>query len=406
MQRWTVIGLFVLAVGCGKTADGDAGDVGETGDTDVGETGEESNDESGTGGGMGSCPAPDGAGRDIYWDEWETVLDGVELPADVVQLSVGGRSVDGNFMNRGDVEVHFTGPPGTARVDLRRFTSATDHTESQEHFDRLSLWGFSGTVVPPGSKSSDEDCTAAFHNGCQIRVYYDDLIQPIGLGADIRVILPAGWAGALEISTEDANQNAPLRSDVKVADWAGALVEVELDSGEVDIKFADDVLVAPLCGAALNQTCDSWVDPDTNEPAAWSLDCGCTDFGKVDVESRPERAANIRVDVPSDFWATARQENSQPGLSMDSDPLCVADVDCDSFGLCEEIDYDPNFPWRHSAEVNDPGDANLAGTGYQVNAVSQACQMVEVFDPETCESQMRVGGQLEFCSGCVEIESP
>jgi len=79
--------------------------------------------------------------------------------------------------------------------------------------------------------------------------------------------------------TEDniAEDAYPDRGDVRVKGWRGALLDVVTDSGNVEIKMADDTLSAPLCGAAANQACDEYVDPDTMEAAAWSLDCGCTE---------------------------------------------------------------------------------------------------------------------------------
>jgi hypothetical protein len=333
----------------------------------------------------------------------------------VSALTIGGRQVDDNFMNRGDVEVYFDGPEGQITVELRRFTFAPNKSEAQKNWDRLHAWNYSSTVAAPAEKMPEEDCSSAFRNGCQIRVWYDGLTQPVRDGADIRVILPPSYTGQLGIETEDniAEDAYPDRGDVRVKGWRGQLLEVELDSGNVDIEMAEDTLSAPICGEAANTACDEFVDPDTMEPAAWSLDCGCTEFGKIQVDSRPERASNITVDVPSGLWGTTRMENSQAGLTKDSDPVCLATPDCGGLdGDCKDVDYDDAFPWRHNAEFNDPGDANLDGTGYQINLVSQGCQNVtfaagpDDWSGPMGDPEVETRGDVLMCSGCLDIASP
>lgn len=334
----------------------------------------------------------------------------VDPPGDEVStLVIGGTDVDDNFINRGDVEVFFTGPEGAITVQMRRFTFAPDEAVAQENWDRLLPWIYSGSVVPPSDEIEEDNCKDAFRDGCQVRVWYNGQTQPVRDGADIRVIMPPSFAGKLEIVTEDniAEDTYPDRGDVRIKGLLGS-AEIEVDSGNVEVKLASDILEAPSCGPELVQMCEDYVDPDTMEAAPWDLDCGCTSFGQVRVDSRNERAANITVDMPGDLWATANMENAQPGMTESSDPLCEAIVECGNIDNCEDLRKD--FPWKRQTEFNHPaGDAAIAGAGYGFPVTSASCQNVTYVDgPDDYGSELPTEkrGDLTICSGCVDIANP
>jgi hypothetical protein len=334
----------------------------------------------------------------------------VDPPGDEVStVVIGGTDVEDNFINRGDVEVFFNGPEGKVTVQLRRFTFAPDEATAQENWDRLLAWNYSGSVVPPSDEIAEDDCTDAFRDGCQVRVWYNGQTQPVRDGADIRVIMPASYAGRIEITTEDniAEDQYPDRGDVRVKGLRGS-AQVELDSGNVEVKLADDILEAPPCGAEAVMTCENFEDDEMN-PIPWDTGCGCTEFGQVKVDSRNERAANVTIDMPGDLWATANMENAQPGMTTSSDPLCEAIVECDGIGDCNDLRKD--FPWKRQTEFNDPpGDAAIEGAGYGFPITSAACQDVTYVDgPDdwgSSEPATEKRGDLTICHGCVDIANP
>jgi hypothetical protein len=338
----------------------------------------------------------------------------IDPPGDEVRtLVIGGTDVGDNFINRGDVEVFFNGPEGQVTVQLRKFTFAPDAAQAQENWDRLIPWNYSGSVAPPSEENEPENCTQAFRDGCQVRVWYNGQTQPVRDGADIRVTLPPSYVGHLDIVTEDniAEDQYPDRGDVTIKGLRGS-AEIELDSGNVQVKLADGILEGPTCGPEAVAACEGYLDPDTMDPKPWDTNCGCTDFGQVKVASRPERATNVTVDMPGDLWGTANMENAQPGMTKSSDPLCTASVsECQGIDACEDLIYDDNFPWKRQTEFNDPGDAAPAGAGFGFPLKSESCQNVTVVDgpddfDETAEPPTEKRGDLVVCSGCLDIPNP
>jgi hypothetical protein len=384
IRMGAVVLALVVVVGC------EAKDADDVGDDGTGESGD-------VGDGMGNCP-----GVNMYRDDWKLELDGIPLGDDVSTIVIGGHAVENNFMNQGDVEVRYDGPPATVSVELRRFAESTDLEAAQTSFEQFHLWTYSSAVMSPVGISPADDCSAGFHEGCQIRAWYDDEFQPIRLGADIRVTLPSGWPGKIEVFTEDPSSETPIRSDVTITGLSGS-AEVELDAGEVEVELADSILEAPECGPELVEACWNYVDPGTQEPIPWDITCGCVEFGQLRVESRFERPANVTVDVPGDLWAIVDLENVQPGLALDSDPLCTAEVECSGFGSCDDLVYDEAMPWRRRTELNDPGDAAIEGAGYSINLVSSGCSGVgSDFSFESCSPEdAGPRGFLKVCSGCL-----
>lgn len=336
----------------------------------------------------------------------------VDPPGDeVASLTIGGTEVSENFINRGDVEVYFNGPEGKITVELRRFTFAPDAATAQDNWDRMIPWNYSGTVVAPSDEIMDEDCTDAFRNGCQIRVWYDGQTQPVRDGADIRVTLPPSYVGHLDIVTEDnvVEDEYPDHGDVTINNLRGS-AEIELDSGNVMVKLADDILEGPTCGPEAVAACENYTDPDSMEPKPWDTSCGCTDFGQVKVSTRPERAANITVDIPGDLWGTTNMENAQPGMKKSDETLCTASVDdCKGIDACEDLIYDANFPWKRQTEFNDPGDFAPAGAGFGFPLKSEGCQIVNyVNGPDDWGKELKdeKRGDLLVCNGCLDIANP
>lgn len=334
----------------------------------------------------------------------------VDPPGDeVTSLAIGGTEVEQNFINRGDIEVFFTGDPGEITVQFRRFTFAEDEEKAQEAFDKMRAWAYSAAIAPPGPDIAEEDCSLAFRSGCEIRAWYEGQIQPSRDGTDIRVILPPNYLGNLDIVTQDnaEEEEYPDRGDVRVKGLPGTAT-IEVESGRVEVELAADMLEAPACGPELNQSCWDYQDMDM-QPAPWDTKCGCTDFGKVKVTTRANQAAKITVEIPDDLWAIARMENAQPSQSTDDEVFCTAEATCDALE-CEDIDYDDTKPWKHTIEFSDPGPSAYEGTGYGLDLTSEACGMVpfvsgpDDFGADSPESEKR--GDVRVCDDCLDIPAP
>jgi hypothetical protein len=229
-------------------------------------------------------------------------------------------------------------------------------------------------------------CELGGADSCHVRVHYDGLFQPVRDGANIRVTLPHGWDGMLALETEDNLAEAcyPDRGDVYVDGLAGQL-EVRLDSGRVQIRLDETYAHYPGCP-----------DNDSCVAAGFSIDCGCTEFGRVSVEARSGRAAEILVDVPPDNYYTAVLDNADTLLALG----CVVDIDCDSFADC---DLQPSSDSTRQAILNYPGPPTIVGLGIRVELHSGACSMIEHADEpddyfEAPSSEVR--GNLRLCSGC------
>ncbi len=160
----------------------------------------------------------DGLGNRPIRDEWRTEavvpfdhFDEINGVPRISRLRIGGTLAGGsdreNFANRGDVNVRFDGPPDTITIELRRFTFARCEAAAEADFEALSLWSFAGIDPPVDGRELDPalacDGAAGFSDGCAIRVFYDGLSQLARSGADIRVTLPADYAGDLVVITDD-----------------------------------------------------------------------------------------------------------------------------------------------------------------------------------------------------------
>jgi hypothetical protein len=330
-------------------------------------------------------------------DEWRTEID-APLADDVAHLSIGGREVDGNFANRGDVEVRFDGEEGRIRVDIKRYAFAEDLESAGDTFDRLWAWAYAGeSLRPPAPNMVENACDELWHDDCELRVYYDGQIQPEASGAHVRVTLPPSFRGSMVVATEDnaVDDDYPMRGDVQIVDLPGS-VEVDVERGNVEISLADDVLIAPACGLDANLACDAWEEDAADAP--WSLACGCYDFGKVRVEGV---SSDVVIDVPPALWSTFRLENAY----LDQvDEECTVDLGCEDFDACEVTFVDEDVHGPRSAEANDPGESALEGAGFSIFAMSESCASVEFADgPDDYEiPDIERRGDLRVCSGCLD----
>lgn len=384
----------------------------------------------GNDGGSGSCNA-----QTPFVDDWEVVFDGplaAELggdnaPLNVATMIVGGTVVEDNFMNRGDIEVYYTLPPidpangiGMMRVEMQRFTGACDQADAQENFASIQPWIYaSSSVSPPGELDPAEECTAttSFYSGCRIRVYYNGLTQPARDGANIRVFLPQNYRGTINATTEDnlwPEGTYFKRSNVIMKDLFGE-ANVQLESGTVQVKLAENILPAPFCdprpeeNQEFNADCENFVNPDTMEPAPWDKDCGCADkLGVLNVDTIEPESANITVDAPADFWTTINASNQQPGQTVGDS--CLAEVMCDDFTSCEKDSArcTDSEPWACAAITNKPSGA-LDNTGYSLSLTSTNCADVPFHaspNDAGTDPQTEQRGNVTVCSGCLDIPTP
>jgi hypothetical protein len=209
-------------------------------------------------------------------------------------------------------------------------------------------------------------------------------------GANIRVILPRGWAGELELVTEDnlAEGDYPDRGDVLVDGLAGKL-HVQLDSGRARVQLDSSYEQYPGCPAN-----DSCVE------AGMAPDCGCSEFGYVRIDARNGQAADIVVDVPSQNYYRAELLNVDPMLELG----CSVEIDCPAFPDCA---IDPAFAdvvAIEMAAINDPGPPAVSGSGIYVHLQSGACAMIDHAESpadwvEGVAAEVR--GSIRLCSGCL-----
>jgi hypothetical protein len=372
--RATLIGcLSNLAVACARPQTLDEG-VGDT--TDTGETGELSD--------TGEFGV-----RRPFRDEWreELVLPAAELR----HLVVGGPLTLDNFANRGDIQIHYDDDSSEVRVELQRFTIASDLDDATEAFGRMSVWAYDlESVERPSDEIMQSACGVGEGDFCHLRVYYDGLFQPVRDGANIRVTLPRGWEGELELETEDnlEEEDYPDRGDVLVDGLAGRLA-VRLDSGRARVRL--DPTHAHYPGCAYDDLCVM---------TGFAPDCGCTDFSSIRIEARSGRAADILVDVPVDNWYAAELDNDDLALALG----CVVDVDCDAFPSCE-LDPDVLTDARRQASINYPGPPALQDLGIQIELHSGACSMIDHADSPDDYIEgpaTEVRGNVRLCSGCWE----
>jgi hypothetical protein len=374
----------------------------------------------------------------VPWrDAWRTVIDQpfplVDADGSLVigSLQIGGIEEGDNFANRGDVLVRYAETPRIT-VEMRRFTMAGDEATAEEDFDALEVWAYagSGSPAPPDELDPADDCrdpegAAPWSDGCSIRVYYGGQSQLARSGADLRVTIPRGWLGDLEVVTEDndADSDYHNRGNVCVEGAAGN-VDIALGSGMAFVVLADELLETPLCPATDVAQCDAvgW------DPAA----CPCLNgsapfgFGTTKIASHSGRASDMVVDLPAALWSTVYLTNAGAGqITQQGTNVCD-----EAAGACCEASVDPSVgmfeidevtvgqestrrPWLNKGDVNLPSPAATRGAGYGVRLESAECQAITgTDDPEAfvgrgngIEQESVERGNLLVCSGCVRTQS-
>ena len=315
-------------------------------------------------------------------DEWREEL---ILPASGLRrLVIGGPLTHDNFSNRGDIEIRHEEGIDEVRIELQRFTVASNQENAEKAFDHMTLWAYALEAVEKPSDEIDPfACSVGQGDFCHIRIYYDGLFQPVRDGANIRVTLPRGWDGTLALETTDNLEGGEAyldRGDVIVDGLAGNL-EILLDSGRVQVRL--DPAYSHYPGCPNDEACVA---------ADFAPDCGCTEFGSIRVEVRSGQAADILVDVPVDHYYSANLENDD----LDLDLGCVVDIDCESFPDCV---LDPD---GERGSINYPGPPAVEGTGIHIDLHSGACSLVEHADsPDDYEAPaIDVRGSVRLCSAC------
>ncbi len=367
----------------------------------------------------GSPDLPDDGGLRPRETSWTVVVDALPFPADITTLTVGGLEFNGNFANRGDVEVYFDQDAPVISVEMRvydfsdgiTFNGDPDLPEgdpvSKGTRARMSLWAFAGAgePKPPKSMPPGDDCTVGtWKDNCKIRAYYDGLVAPLRSGADLRVHLPRSYRGALTVVTEDnPNEGSyPRLGDVTVDGLCGS-GSVSLSQGTANVKMCRDLEVAPTCAAASIMACETFKDPVTMEDAAWSSACPCgpDTYGQLQILSRKPYAANITVDVPGTTWLNVTASNDSPDKPNDCKPALDA---CTAAANCTPV---VNNEHSISGEFNYPSPAAPMGAGFNLSAVSAGCGPVEFFAaPEDWvdgDSAPMVAehGHVRVCTDCL-----
>jgi hypothetical protein len=362
------------------------------------------------------------ASRQPFRDEWRVEADLPFVHVDpttgmplVFELAIGGRETADNFANRGDVIVNFDGPADRILVELRRFTFTVSQEDAEQDYGNLHLWAFAAAPGRPQDQDVTDDCIASgWQNGCNVRVYYDDLVQPQRSGADIRVTLPPDYRQSITVVTEDDVEEADYqnRGNVCIA-GLHATAEVEVQSGNVWVSLADDATPVPTCTLAQIDACEQWTVEDgmgNQIPAPWAPECDCIAvgggvFGRLAIANEDGAASNVTVDMPAGLWASIRAENQ--GLAQDvAGEHCEASVTVPGF-VPNRTGND--FPWEAFGNASYPGEPAIMGAGYSIQATSSACGPVvytehpEDFVGPGNEAMQATGerGNLEVCTGCI-----
>jgi hypothetical protein len=361
-------------------------------------------------------------------DEWRTVHEGAFHVLDedgdpgITDLQIGlGLGYNDNFRNRGDVIVLLDGPPDTIKIELRRFTVASNEEEADEDFEKLQLWAYNAKLdrpARPGQMDDETRCGGAEQDGmpdpwlddCGVYVYYDGQSQPVRAGADIRITLPADYRQHIGVATADnaVEDSYPNRGNVCVDGFGGTL-DVEVGSALAFVKLAPDTVPMPACPPALIDACAEFDDPATDGPDAWAIGCDCIaagyEFGHVKVESRAPSPSDIVVDVPASLWSMVDAENH--GTNELAAKYCTASLT--GLGDVQYSSDDPRTPWIRRALVNHPPRA--PATGYGVTLFAGGCDPVTAVEsPEEWlgvhdDPPSELRGDIEVCSGCLAERS-
>lgn len=378
---------------------------------------------------VGCTEEPPGiADRGPFRDGWQVEVDADFLHtsindegkpvADIFDMTIGGREDGDNFANRGDIIVNFDGPANRILVEMRRFTFSTTQQAAEEDFENLSLWAFASSVGRPQDQDPLDNCDpddgGAWQNACQVRVYYDGLSQLERSGADLRVTLPPEYRQKINIVTQDNIEEEDYlnRGNVCVSNLF-ASADIEVESGRVWATLSDVVTPAPKCSQEQIDKCENWTVEDDmgNEvPAAWAQECDCIavgggEFGRLEITSRDETAADITIDIPTGLWTTVKAENTGEG-QQESGDHCDAVIEAADF---VPADTGNDFSWQKFGSMNYPGMPAISGAGFSIVASSSSCEPVAhtehpddfVGTGKGDEQASEERGNVRVCNDCI-----
>lgn len=357
--------------------------------------------------------------------KWTTVLN--QLPFSVTgdkpvnSLTIGRTDYNGNFANRGDVEVYFDQDAEVITIEMRFYDfsdditaqgdpDATDEDARRGTLGRMELWAYSagGSPKPPMNMKPEDDCTkGAWRSGCQIYTYYEGKAQPVRVGADIRVHLPKSYRGTLDIVTEDnvSEPSFPRLGNITV-DGMCSSGDFRLEQGEAKVKLCRELTPAPKCAPADIKACEDFVD-EMGMPAPWSTmctQCPADNFGLLKIEAVKPWAGNITVDIPKTTWLNANLANEETDKPHDCKPVldnCTPDV-------CK-ITSDDGSGYSTSGEFNYPGTSAASGAGFNLTVKSAGCNPVSFFpdakswssDPAMSKVKIEEHGHIKVCTDCL-----
>jgi hypothetical protein len=356
--------------------------------------------------------------------EWKQVVDNLPFPlagdGAVTELGIGRLEYNGNFANRGDVEVYLDQEQEVISVEMRFYDFSDDlvfhgdpdaptEEEQKGTVGRMSLWAFvsASNPEPPAAMPPEDNCTqGAWKSGCKIYAYYDGKVAPARSGADIRVHLPRKYRGALDITTEvnSAEPSYPRVGDVTVAGLCSSGT-IQIAQGSAKVKLCRNLTPAPTCTAAQIEACEQFVDPDTMQPAAWSNLCPCPaeKFGQLRIEAVKPWAGDITVDIPTTTWLNANLANQ----ATDKPHECKPELSACVGNVCTP---DAADEYTVSGQFNYPGPAAASGAGFNLTVTSAGCYPVTFFDsidawdpnPALSMPTTATHGHITVCDGCIE----
>jgi hypothetical protein len=349
--------------------------------------------------------------------EWKTMVDKLPFPLSgdgaVTSISVGGSEYNGNYANRGDVEVFFDQDAEVITVEMRFYDFSDDVTAQGDEtvegtFERMQLWAFVGTgnPSPPDSQSAEDNCSVGtWKDGCTILSYYKGQTQPVRSGADIRVHLPKKYRGELNVETEDnqGEPDFPRVGNVTVDGLCGSGT-IQIAQGTANVKMCRELTPAPTCSAEAIKECENFKD-ENGKNAAWSnlcTACPAAQFGQLRIEAVKPWAGNITVDIPTTTWLNANLANEETDKPHDCKPrleACTNDV-------CKLAEGDG---YSVAGEFNYPSPAAASGAGYNLTVKSAGCNPVEYFenedawdpDPTLAKPKTELHGIINVCTGCL-----
>ena len=342
------------------------------------------------GGGGSGCnnDTDDGSARSPFRDDWRVVADqafehtAADGTPQIFDLTIGGREENENFANRGDVIVNFDGPANRILIEMRRFTFNTNQEAADVDFEKLALWASDAPPGGPTQPEEEDDCiVGGWRTGCEVRVLYDGLSQLARSGADLRVTLPPDYRYKINVITQDNIEEEDYlnRGNVCVSNlFASASIEVE--SGKVWAALAPEVTPAPKCSQEQIDKCENWTvedDMGNTVPAPWAPECDCIavgggEFGRLEINSREDTAADITVDMPDTTWLNATVANQSEAKPHECKPV----IDNCSGSKCVMKD---NGEYSKAAEFNYPSEAAPSGAGFNLTVFSAGCTQVDYF---------------------------